>query len=190
MALLKRLAAEKQRSERERAERVERMAAEERQRQQEESADRAAAAERKRAESEQRAEAERDRAARAHRGGLEAQKAEGNAAFKEGRYADAVQAYTTAIDADGSNATLYSNRSGAFSAAGEYARALADAERAVALRPEWAKGHTRQAAAMHGLGRYMAAVLAYDAALGDRGGNEMLLDARRQSSFTLAVEKD
>ena len=191
MALLKRLAAEKQRSERERAERVERMAAEERQRQQEESADRAAAAERKRAEGEQRAEAERDRAARAHRAAIsEAQKAEGNAAFKEGRYADAVQAYTTAIDADGSNATLYSNRSGAFSAAGEYARALADAERAVALRPEWAKGHTRQAAAMHGLGRYMAAVLAYDAALAIEPGNEMLLDARRQSSFTLAVEKD
>ena len=101
-----------------------------------------------------------------------------------------MQAYTTAIDADGSNATLYSNRSGAFSAAGEYARALADAERAVALRPEWAKGHTRQAAAMHGLGRYMAAVLAYDAALAIEPGNEMLLDARRQSSFTLAVEKD
>ena len=70
------------------------------------------------------------------------------------------------------------------------ARALADAERAVALRPEWAKGHTRQAAAMHGLGRYMAAVLAYDAALAIEPGNEMLLDARRQSSFTLAVEKD
>ena len=43
---------------------------------------------------------------------------------------------------------------------------------------------------MHGLGRYMAAVLAYDAALAIEPGNEMLLDARRQSSFTLAVEKD
>mgnify|MGYP002006156050 CR=1 FL=1 len=85
---------------------------------------------------------------------------------------------------------LFSNRSGAFASLADYGQALADAERCVALRPDWAKGHTRKASALHGLARFTPAIDAYDAALALEPGNEALLSGRRQSSFALAVESD
>ena len=83
---------------------------------------------------------------------------------------------------------LHSNRSGALAAAGSYREALADAEQCVALRPEWAKGHTRKAASLHGLRQYMAAIASYDAALQFEPKEEALLLGRRQAAFALAVE--
>ena len=71
-----------------------------------------------------------------------------------------------------------------------YEQALADAERCVALRPDWAKGHTRKASALHGLARFGLAIDAYDAAIALEPANETLLSGRRQSSFALAVEAD
>ena len=58
--------------------------------------------------------------------------------------------------------------------------------RCVRLEPTWAKGHTRKAAALHGLGRYVEAVNAYDDALKYEPMAEALLIGRRQSSFALA----
>ena len=69
-------------------------------------------------------------------------------------------------------------------------QALADAERCVSLRPEWAKGYTRKAAALHGLRRYVAAIDAYEAALEFEPASEGLTAGRRQSSFALAIEGD
>ena len=85
---------------------------------------------------------------------------------------------------------LFANRSGAFASLADYGQALAEAERCVALRPDWAKGHTRKASALHGLARFTPAIDAYDAALALEPGNEALLSGRRQSSFALAVESD
>ena len=68
--------------------------------------------------------------------------------------------------------------------------ALADAERCVELRAEWAKGHTRRATALHGLARFKLAIDAYDAALACEPGNQALVSGRRQSSFAMAVEAD
>ena len=53
-----------------------------------------------------------------------------------------------------SSAVLFSNRSGALTAAGSYDAALADADRCIALEPAWAKGHTRKASSLHGLRRW------------------------------------
>jgi len=64
----------------------------------------------------------------------------GNEAFKGGHFQEAVQLYTQALDLDADNAVLFSNRSGALAAIGNYTQALVDAERCVALRPDWAKG--------------------------------------------------
>ena len=47
-------------------------------------------------------------------------KTQGNTAFKEGRYELAAQHFTAAIALDGSNAVLFSNRSGAFASLGTY----------------------------------------------------------------------
>ena len=116
-------------------------------------------------------------------------KQQGNDAFKEGRYQEAVKYYSQAIECDQTSAVLYSNRSGALAASGSYEVALADAERCIALEPQWAKGHTRKAASLHGLKRYLAAVQAYDEALKFEPGAEALLLGRRQSSFALAIEE-
>ena len=65
----------------------------------------------------------------------EALKAQGNAAFKEGRYDQAVGYFTSAIDLDGTNAVLFSNRSGAHASLGQFDKALSDADKAVPHLP-------------------------------------------------------
>ena len=72
--------------------------------------------------------------------------------------------------------------------AGSYEAALTDADRCVSMRPEWAKGHTRRASALHGLRRHMDAIAAYDEALRLEPADEQLLLGRRQASFALAIE--
>ena len=61
----------------------------------------------------------------------EALKAQGNASFKEGRYDQAVGYFTSAIDLDGTNAVLFSNRSGAHASLGHFDKALSDADKTV-----------------------------------------------------------
>jgi len=61
----------------------------------------------------------------------QALKAQGNAAFKEGRYDQAVGYFSEAIDHDNTNAVLFSNRSGAYASLGQYESALKDAQKAV-----------------------------------------------------------
>jgi len=112
----------------------------------------------------------------------------GNEAFKASQYAEAVRLYTQALELDADNAVLFSNRSGALAAIGNYPQALVDADRAVAIRPDWAKGYTRKASSLHGLKRFLAAVEAYEEALELEPTNETLIKGRRQSSFALAIE--
>ena len=65
-----------------------------------------------------------------------------------------------AIELDPGSSILYSNRSGALAASASFDAALADADRCVSLRPDWAKGHTRRASALHGMRRFLEAVQA------------------------------
>ena len=113
----------------------------------------------------------------------------GNEAFKGGRYEEAIEAYTQAIDLDPSSHLLYSNRSGAFCAVGAYEMAFADAERCVSLNPGWTKGHARLASARHGLGLYLQAIESFEVALRETPGDQALLQGRRQASFALALEE-
>ena len=76
-------------------------------------------------------------------------KEDGNACMGAGRYVDAMLRYTQAIRAaPRKDASLYSNRAFAFTRLGQAARALADADEAVRLRPSWPKGHFRRAEAL------------------------------------------
>ena len=177
---MKTLSTQRQREEKERAAEAARQAAEEQAHAAAEATRRAAAAEEAR-----QAAAEADREARAA-----SFKNEGNEAFKAARYPEAVKLYSQAIELDPGSSDLYSNHSGALAASASFDAALADADRCVSLRPDWAKGHTRRASALHGMRRYLAAVQAYDDALRYEPGSEILLTARRQSSFALAVETD
>mmetsp|Transcript_17796 Transcript_17796/g.28804 ORF Transcript_17796/g.28804 Transcript_17796/m.28804 type:complete len:390 (+) Transcript_17796:3412-4581(+) len=82
----------------------------------------------------------------------EAAKAEGNELLKAGKFDEAVDAYSRAIDLDGSNHIYYSNRSAAYGKMQNWSLALADASKCVDLDPSWAKGYSRQVSAYIGLG--------------------------------------
>lgn len=89
-------------------------------------------------------------------------KAKGNAALAEGKFAEAVEAYTEAIAIDATNHVFYSNRSAAYLSMGDAEHALEDAEACVKAKPDWAKGYGRKGAALHKLQRYKDAIDAYN----------------------------
>ncbi|KAJ9532757.1 hypothetical protein QJQ45_010876 [Haematococcus lacustris] len=73
-------------------------------------------------------------------------KNQGNEHFQNGDWLKAAALYTQALKLDPDNAVLYSNRSAALLKLKKVKKAQEDAERAVALRPEWDKGYIRRAA--------------------------------------------
>ena len=86
--------------------------------------------------------------------GGEHHKSKGNEYFRSGQYQKAVEHYSEAIRIDPQNVLVYSNRSLAYSKLKEYPSALADACKCVQIRPQWAKGFLRKAAALEGLSRH------------------------------------
>jgi len=95
----------------------------------------------------------------------DALKAEGNKAFTEKRFQDAVDKFSQAIELDPSNHVLYSNRSGAYASLKDYDHAYEDALKTTELKPDWSKGWSRKGGALHGQGDLVGAVDAYDEAL-------------------------
>jgi len=96
----------------------------------------------------------------------EAEKNEGNLMFKEGRLKECIEAYSRAIALDVDNHVLYSNRSAAYLKKGDAkSKALKDAEKCVALKPDWTKGYSRLGAAQQSLGRYGAALASFEKGL-------------------------
>ncbi|CAK4101694.1 unnamed protein product [Aphanomyces euteiches] len=83
-------------------------------------------------------------------------KDEGNACFNRKDYDGAVFHYTKGI-AERPTATLFSNRSAAYCELGQYQKALADAEQAERLDPNWAKVYSRKGKANYGLKQYKRA---------------------------------
>ncbi|KAL2824798.1 hypothetical protein BDW59DRAFT_147105 [Aspergillus cavernicola] len=102
----------------------------------------------------------------------DALKAEGNKAFSAKDYPTAIEKFTQAIALDSTNHVLYSNRSAVYAALSQYENALTDADKAVQIKPDWAKGHQRKGAAHRGLGDLLAAHDAYEEATRLEPGNE------------------
>lgn len=88
-------------------------------------------------------------------------KAEGNTYFEKLDFKAAIKYYTDAISLCGKDHLLFSNRSDAFLSLEQYHEALEDAEKVVALRPDWPKGFFRKGTALYELGRYEEAVIAF-----------------------------
>jgi stress-induced-phosphoprotein 1 len=101
-------------------------------------------------------------------------KAKGNAAFSAGRFEEAARHFTDAIALAPGNHVLYSNRSAALASLHRYSDALADAQKTVELKPDWAKGYSRLGAAHLGLGAAASAVAAYEKGLALDPSNEGL----------------
>lgn len=73
--------------------------------------------------------------------------------------------FSKAIELDSTNHVLYSNRSACYASQKDYKKALEDGEKTVELKPDWAKGYGRKAAALFGLSRYPDAIDVYEAGL-------------------------
>lgn len=89
----------------------------------------------------------------------------GNAAFKAQDFDKAIGHYTEAIAANPTDHTIYGNRSASYHNLKKYDEALADGAKCVELNAAWAKGHQRQAMALHGLGKLEESLESYDAGL-------------------------
>jgi tetratricopeptide (TPR) repeat protein len=82
-------------------------------------------------------------------------KAQGNAAFSAKRWKEAIDHYTKAMEQDPFDHVFCSNRSACYAESEEFEKALRDAERCIALNPQFAKGYSRQALALFHVGRYV-----------------------------------
>mmetsp|Transcript_5922 Transcript_5922/g.10655 ORF Transcript_5922/g.10655 Transcript_5922/m.10655 type:complete len:570 (-) Transcript_5922:96-1805(-) len=92
-------------------------------------------------------------------------KAKGNAAFSAGNFEEAITHFSAAIEVDGSNHVLYSNRSACKASLKQYQDALEDANKTVELKPDWSKGYSRVGAAYAGLKQFDSAIEAYNKGL-------------------------
>lgn len=92
-------------------------------------------------------------------------KNKGNQEFAAGNFTEAINYFSKAIQLDGSNNVLFSNRSACYAALHKYMDALDDADTCIALKPDWAKGYVRRGAALHGLRRFADAAAAYEKGL-------------------------
>ncbi|XP_040556065.1 tetratricopeptide repeat protein 31 isoform X2 [Gallus gallus] len=81
----------------------------------------------------------------------------GNQAAMQGRYKEAVQAFTEAIKLNPREHRLFGNRSYCYEKLQQYQEALRDAQMALELQPNWPKGFFRKGKALWGLKRYAEA---------------------------------
>ena len=121
------------------------------------------------------------------------QKALGDESFKTGDYETAVKHYTSAISLDDSNHVFYSNRCACLLKLNEKSRALRDGEKCVSLKPDWAKGYGRLAAAQYSLRRYDKAAETYRDGLrvdpGSKALKEGLADAKAKAEEAQVAKK-
>lgn len=109
----------------------------------------------------------------------------GNDAFALKQYDTAILHYSKAIQANSTNALLYSNRSAAYLLKGWPEQALTDAESALALRCDWPKAHGRKAAALHALRRYEKAIVSWNNAISLDYKNILLQEGLEKSQKAL-----
>ncbi|KAK9866194.1 hypothetical protein WJX84_009663 [Apatococcus fuscideae] len=91
-------------------------------------------------------------------------KDQGNEEFKLGNWLKAAAIYTKAIKQDPGNAVVYSNRCASFLKLSKVAKALADADQCIALKPDWEKGYFRRGLALEALERPEEALAAFQRA--------------------------
>eukprot|EP01047_Picozoa_sp_COSAG01_P046182 COSAG01_NODE_4314_length_5139_cov_22.559413_5_plen_196_part_00 len=111
-------------------------------------------------------------------------KERGNDALAEGNAHSAVQFYTTAINLNYKPEmhVFYSNRSAAYAKLGKFDLALADGERCVLVKPDWAKGYFRKGSALLGLRRPAEAVQAFRVGLSVEPNNAGLKAALERAA--------
>jgi len=110
-------------------------------------------------------------------------KAKGNAAFSAKKWKDAIENYTKAMEQDPFDHVFFSNRSACYAESEEFEKALKDANRCVALKPDFAKGYSRQAHAMFHVGQYIDMELAAKKGLELDAASVALQDLLKQAQI-------
>ncbi len=85
--------------------------------------------------------------------------------FDAGNYAEAIEAYSQAINADPSNSGNYNDRGASKHRLGDFSGALADYAQAVRLKPTYSQARMNAATALQRLNRAAEAVDAFEAAI-------------------------
>ncbi|KNC46902.1 RNA polymerase II-associated protein 3 [Thecamonas trahens ATCC 50062] len=89
-------------------------------------------------------------------------KAEGNKAFAAGKYANAVELYSQAMDLDPTNAVYPANRAMAHLKMKDYKATIRDCSRSIALDPTYFKSYARRASAYEALDKLVEAKADYE----------------------------
>ncbi|KAJ9204096.1 hypothetical protein DTO021D3_3945 [Paecilomyces variotii] len=103
-------------------------------------------------------------------------KSEGNAAMARKEYSVAIDFYTKALEIAPANPIYLSNRAAAYSASGQHAKAVEDAELAVVVDPKYSKAWSRLGLARYDLGDAKGAAEAYEKGIEaeGNGGSEAM----------------
>ena len=103
-------------------------------------------------------------------------KSAGNSAMQQKDYKTAIEKYTQAISYAPSNPIYLSNRAAAYSASGDHAAAVKDAEMAVAADPKYTKAWSRLGLARFAMGDARGSVEAYQQGIDfeGNGGSEAM----------------
>jgi tetratricopeptide (TPR) repeat protein len=88
-------------------------------------------------------------------------KEEGDVAYRNGQYKNAVLSYSRALDADPTYLTAFCNRAAAQMMLGEYDRAIDDCQAALNVDNSFAKAHLRLAKAYRSKGNFADALISY-----------------------------
>lgn len=115
----------------------------------------------------------------------EAYKAKGNAAFKAGKHAEAIEYYTYATELDPNNPVFYSNRSNAYYLMQNYDKSERDARKAIEKKPAWEKGHYRLGMALTAKGDHQNAHASFKEAEKLAPGNATFSNAVRSSKAAM-----
>lgn len=122
-----------------------------------------------------------------------AEKALGNPAFSAKKYKEAIEFYTKALEQDPLDHVFYSNRSACYAESDEFEKALRDAERCIAINPQFAKGYSRHAHALFNVGRYVemeaAAKKGLEIDSESAALQELLKQAETETKEPLAVQQ-
>ncbi|XP_065834556.1 dnaJ homolog subfamily C member 7-like [Oscarella lobularis] len=126
---------------------------------------------------------------------LKTKREAGNAHFKVGKYSDALDSYTAALDIDPSNAAtnakLFYNRALAKAQLRQLEESVSDCDRALELDPDYIKAYYRRAKSYTELDRYEDAVRDYETVLEKEPTHEnrqYLRDAKKR--LKLSKRKD
>lgn len=114
---------------------------------------------------------------------------EGNALMKSRDFASAIETYTAAINlapAGPNSHVYYSNRSAAYLSLNSVDESVRDGLASTALRPTYAKAHSRLGLAHFAAGRYREAIGSYKRSLDIDPGNKWTLDHLRRAEDKLA----